>query len=175
MPFVSISDLFHHNFLLCLFCHPNSRFFQFFFSQFESLSSFASHDIFDSIQMHLWWDFNSVTLVTVGFLKEYGKNDNQNMNEFHLWWFLWFWIHFFRLSTLFKLRGFGFQLQISDWYYFKLMGPSNSSSRIKSHRKSWSYGTWRLLFEFIYSANEVCRRFSSNDITALALSYGNIC
>ena len=78
MPFVSISDLFHHNFLLCLFRHCNFRFlFQFFFSQFKSLSPFASHDIFDSIQMHL--------PVTAGSSQKCPKNDNQNMNEFHLW------------------------------------------------------------------------------------------
>ena len=105
MPFVSISDLFHHNFLLCLFCHRYFWFFfQFFSSQFKSLSSFASHDIFDSIQMHLWWDFNSMTFVTVGSLKECHKNDNQNMSEFHLWWFFVILKSFFGLSTVVYLE-----------------------------------------------------------------------
>ena len=54
MPLVSIFDLLHNNFHLCLSCHLNFRFLlHLFFSQFISLSPFANHDIFDSIQMHL--------------------------------------------------------------------------------------------------------------------------
>ena len=53
---------------------------------------------------------------------------------------------------------------------FKLVGPLQSRSLFQSHPNSLkilTYGTWRLLFGFIYSSNEVCRRFlDQNAMTA---------
>ena len=50
---------------------------------------------------------------------------------------------------------------------FILVGPSQSRSCFQSHPKSLkilAYGTWRLQFGFIYSANEVCRRFLAHHL-----------